>query len=222
MDDIAHISFDLDNTLVSVSFDKALYNDIIPRLVADQENTSLDDAEQYVYAEYYKAKYIDQVDDWTSIQRWIDHFDLDQPNQLLERLNELSHAYDDVHETLGDFVTIAPITVFSNTNHAFLDAKTTIPPLDSHVSTTHSGPYDYGYRKSNKEAWRSYCDDLGTSPENLIHIGDKLPDDVQTPASLGITTYYLNRDDQPKGNGYHDLQSILQAIKDRLNQQKQK
>lgn len=213
MDGLDYISFDLDNTLVSVSFDKTLYNEIIPRLYAEKEETDLEDAKQYVYAEYYKAKYINQVHDWTSIRRWIDHFDLGEPDDIFDRLEDLSEAYPDVKDTLSAFSEVAEVVVFSNTNRHFLNIKTSIHSLDEHVDTARSGPYDYGHHKTERDAWEAYLEDLNTDPDSIIHIGDRVADDIDAPSSLGITTYRLNRHNSPKGKGYQDLHTVLDELR---------
>jgi FMN phosphatase YigB (HAD superfamily) len=207
------ISFDLDETLISVSFDKEIYNEIIPRRVAHQENISLEEAKQFVYAQYYKAKYVDQVTNWTSIRRWLKQFNIDETEQILKRLRENTEPYDDVKETLNEFSEIAELAIFTDTNPEFLRVKTEIPPLPEHIDTVRSGPYDYGFSKKDDQAWEAYLADLSVKPSKIIHIGDSIQDDVNIPNDLGIKTYHLNRDSNTAQKGYESLKPILNKVK---------
>jgi putative hydrolase of the HAD superfamily len=207
------ISFDLDETLISVSFDKKIYNEMIPNRVADQKNISLEEAKQIVYAQYYEAKYVDQITNWTSIRRWLKQFNIDETEQILKRFRENAEPYDDVKETLPEFSEMAGLSIFTNTNPEFLRAKVEIPPLPEHIDTVRSGPYDYGLSKEDDQAWEAYLEDLCVKPNNIIHIGDSIQDDVNTPNHLGIKTYHLSRDKNTAEKGYESLKPILKQVK---------
>jgi len=50
------------------------------------------------------------------------------------------------------------------------------------------------YSKPRREIFQYALEKVGLKPEDVIHIGDSLQDDVECPESAGITALLLNQD----------------------------
>src|SRR3989344_5768566 len=74
---IKYISFDLDGTLADNRFDLIIWDEEIPRLYAERNHISLEEAKTKVFAEYYKALYIEKVQQWKDVAYWFKRLDLD-------------------------------------------------------------------------------------------------------------------------------------------------
>jgi len=208
----SHLSFDLDGTLIRDGGDKTVWNEAIPQAYAQTHGVSEHEAKQTVYAAFYRARFIENIDDFTSIPYWVDRLDLaDEAGGFIEQIADLATPYDDItslHRLNEDHT----LTLFTNSERELMEAKLKRMPFNNFYRTI-SAPTDYNSNKRNTAAWQQYINDINTSPDHIIHIGDRQLDDVTMPESVGITAYLLDRDGETE-----DALTSLSTLTDRLYQ----
>lgn len=69
------------------------------------------------------------------------------------------------------------------------------------------------YSKPRKEIFLYAFKKAGVSPEEVIHVGDSLEDDVKCPSSVGIRSIWLNRERKPVPAGVESIDSLLDLQK---------
>ena len=203
------ISFDLDSTLITDEGDKHLWNELIPQEYAQNRNISLEKAKKEVYAAYYHAEHIEHADEAKQIHYWVNRLNLAGKKDFNEALADATTPYDDV-DALNDLKENHTITLFTNSSRGLMEAKLDRLP-DNIFQKTISAPTDYNSNKRNHKAWLTYLDDLDTRGDNVMHIGDRIIDDVQVPSRLGINGRLLNRGDDQTADytSLHDIQDNI-------------
>lgn len=68
------------------------------------------------------------------------------------------------------------------------------------------------YPKPSKEIFLHALNETGLKPSEVMHIGDSLKGDFETPTSLGITSLWLNRDNLSVPSGVNSVTSLIQAL----------
>ena len=97
-----YISFDLDGTLASLDFDEAIWLEEIPKLYAEKNKLDLKTAKDQVYADYFRAWFIDKVPDWTDIGYWFKRFGLNDWEQLIEDMKKHIYLFEhQIHIVTG-------------------------------------------------------------------------------------------------------------------------
>ena len=205
------ISFDLDGTLITDDGDKHLWNELIPKEYAHDRDIPLQQAKKEVYAAYYHAEHIEHADEAKQIHYWVNRLELRHRGDFNESLADATTRYDDVNalEALAEHHTV---TLFTNSSRGLMEAKLQKLPRNVFDKTI-SAPTDYNSNKRNHNAWLTYLDDLDTRGAHLMHIGDRVIDDVQVPSRLGIKGRLLNRDNEQTGD-----YTSLHDIKDNISQ----
>lgn len=67
------------------------------------------------------------------------------------------------------------------------------------------------YPKPYKEIFLNALKETGLNRKEVIHIGDSLKGDFETPTSLGIKSIWLNRDNSPIPSGVKSVASLMEA-----------
>lgn len=203
------ISFDLDGTLISDAGDDHVWNEAIPEAYADHHGITLSEAKKTVYAEYYKARSIENVDDYTEVHYWVNRLDLaSDGDELINMIAAINTAYDD-YSALKEVSENHEITLFTNSSRELMEAKLDKLPFN-HFKKTVSATTDYNANKRDVETWEQYLADLDTPANTIVHIGDRIVDDVEVPSTLDIDGYQIRRDDdQAKIQSLHDVKNVL-------------
>lgn len=98
------------------------------------------------------------------------------------------------HEgTLGELAARLPLGLCSNFSHAatalaIVDREGLRPHLHAVAISETSG-----YRKPRPEIFADVLRDLGVPPGEAVHVGDRLPDDVDGANAIGMRTVWLTR-----------------------------
>jgi FMN phosphatase YigB (HAD superfamily) len=96
-------------------------------------------------------------------------------------------------EVLGRVRARVRVALCSNFTHAatarrILDESALVAHLDTVVISV-----DVGLRKPRPEIFQAVLQGLGTAPEETLHVGDNLRDDVAGAAASGMRTAWLTR-----------------------------
>ena len=96
-------------------------------------------------------------------------------------------------EVLGELALRAKIGICSNFSHTetavhILEKAGLLPHLDAVAISE-----EIGIRKPRPEIFRAVLERLGVPPEETLHVGDRLKDDVRGAAEVGITPVWLTR-----------------------------
>lgn len=101
--------------------------------------------------------------------------------------------YDDAHPVLRRLGGHYRLAATSNGN-----ADLELLGIADHFSAVLSAG-QVGYAKPESGIWHALCDSLKLSPEQILHIGDSVPEDVLGALEHGLPAVWLNRngDDWP-------------------------
>lgn len=201
------ISFDFDGTLVNEDFDNLIWNSEIPKLYAKKHNLTLKQATFEVYADYYKALYIEKVNGWTSTTYWFKRLGLEYSNELIQDLSKKIHVYPEVPQLLDALSKKYTLVITSNTTRQFLELKMKKEHIEKYFTHVFL-PTELKLISKNEKMYKLILKKLKCKPNELMHIGDNYHEDVQIPASLGIKAIHLNRTKKTK-NSIQNLKQLL-------------
>lgn len=190
---IKYISFDLDGTLSDDAFDRFIWHEEIPKLYAVKHGMTLENAKLHVFADYYRALYIEEVENWSDIAFWFNRLNLDGWQQLVEDMKKHVFVYPDVADALNTLSKKYKLLVCSNNGRKFIEAKLDAEGLKKYFDFIFSASDDFGISKKNKVMFQKILEKLGTKPEEVVHIGDSHELDYEVPTSIGIKSYHLVR-----------------------------
>ena len=192
MSRIRVVSFDLEGTLVTPDFSRAVWYDRIPSLYATRNGISLEKAKAEVQKEYQKVG--DQRLEWYDIKYWIHHFDLDGYQELLESCRNKVAYYQEAIPALSSLGKVYPLIVATGTAGEFL------PYLLSRIKgcfiRIFSSVSDYRQLKT-PSFYLKICQEMGILPEEMAHVGDNWQFDFTIPREVGVNAFHLNRKGQP-------------------------
>jgi FMN phosphatase YigB (HAD superfamily) len=192
------VSFDLDGTLINRDFDTILWNEELPRRLAQQHSVPLALAKEHVYAEYYKARYINPIKHWTSIDHWFAHFHL-KGRETLYELRHYVKTYDDAVPALEAAAQRHTLILFTANDDHLLQIKLEATGIKKYFDHTISAPSRYGTWKKDSTAYTRLLDDLHLAPEAVLHIGNSRTEDYDAPRAAGIQALLLDRNDHTPG-----------------------
>lgn len=186
------VSFDLEGTLVDMTFSEKVWNEGLPRLYALKTGVSFDEAKRIVLGEY--ARVGENRVEWYDIYYWFKRFELPgKPQHLLDSYKGFVRLFPDVVEVLEKLSQKYRLIIVTNSNKPFVEvlAKPIIRYFDRTFSTTS----EFGLLKKNPETYRKVCETLDVVPSEMVHVGDRLQDDFESPRSVGVNAYLLDRQD---------------------------
>jgi 5'-nucleotidase len=192
---ITHVSFDLDGTLELEKFDKIVWNEEIPKLYAEKHNLSIEQAKQYIYAEYYKAGFVEMIPQWTNINYWFDRFGLHDWGKLMDDMTHHILLYDDALEALEYASKKYKLIMISSAEQNFLDLKLRITGIEQYFDKVISTASNYNLWRKDATAFKRVLEELGLQPSQVIHIGNDVNADVEAPSSIGIQAILIDRND---------------------------
>ncbi|HRJ27325.1 MAG TPA: HAD-IA family hydrolase [Fimbriimonadaceae bacterium] len=138
---------------------------------------------------------------------------LDRADELLFGANSTTFAlYDDVLPTLTELARrgqrMAVISNWDVTLHKALAMHGLTPFFERVIASL-----EWGIEKPDPRLFELTLDQLGVSPQNVLHIGDNPVDDVQGARSAGLQAWLLDRSSSSPGPT--TLTSLTQLL-DRL------
>jgi FMN phosphatase YigB (HAD superfamily) len=184
------LSFDLDGTLTTPAFVDGVWTEGIPLAWAAKNGTSPDEAHRHCIASYRKVG--EQSIHWYQLPYWLDLFglsDLD-PLELVDTYVHRLGLFDDVIPVLESLRTAGRrMLIFSNATRIFLDAEVTAGGIAEYFDQIISVPDDWGMVKADPESFTRLRGLTGP----IVHVGDQIRGDYESPRSLGIPAYHIWR-----------------------------
>lgn len=207
------VSFDLEGTLVDMTFSEKVWNEGVPRLYAHRANLDFEEARRIVLGEY--ARVGEDKIEWYDITYWFRHFGLSgDPKRLLESYRSLVHPFPESPQVLKALSTRFKLVLTTNSNPLFI--RILANDLFPYLSRVFSVTSEFGLLKRNPEAYRRICLSMSINPNEMVHIGDRLIDDYESPRSIGIRAYLLNRAGEGCSAPYEFTVKSLKEFADRL------
>ena len=211
---IKYISFDLDGTLADNRFDLIIWDEEIPRLYAERNHISLEEAKTKVFAEYYKALYIEKVQQWKDVAYWFKRLDLDDSwEDIIKSASKNISLYTNAINVLEYLSKRYKLLIISAADRKFLDLKIGSKDISKYFYKVFSLPTDMGFVKKSRSAFLKVLSDLNIDPEDIVHVGDDLYEDYHIPSSVGIMSFLLDRSGKSmEGNTITSLAKLKELL----------
>ena len=201
-DAIKVISFDADGTLATTEFADAIWHNEIPRLYAERNKMSFDEAKRHVFAEYQKVG--EHRVEWYDAKYWFHRFGLGDLQPVFNSLSYKIAYYPEVEEILSSLSQRYQLIIASNSPHYYLQLL--LAGIRGYFSRIFSSVSDYNEIK--KEAFfLRVCREMKVKPQQLVHVGDNFEFDFIAPKQAGIKAFFLDRNNQ-REEGVTDLKEF--------------
>ena len=190
MSKIRVVSFDLEGTLVKPTFSQLVWETEIPKLYAEEEGVSFEEAQEYVRAEYLKVG--EERREWYDIKYWFRHFKLNSDwRELLEAHKDAVAVYPEVLDVLEALEGEYTLIVITNTSREFISYL--VKPVERYLDQVFSATSDFNSVKKDPQLYREICGRLRVKPVQVAHVGDHYVFDFKVPRVIGIFAFYLDR-----------------------------
>jgi len=203
------ISFDVEGTMVTTDFSYAIWFETIPQRYAERWGLSFEEATRKIKQEYDSLG--DQHIDWYDVQYWFTRFDLGKADIAMEGLQPRVKYYPETKDVLKKLDGKYKLSVASGSPRLFLSHL--LRDTAHHFSSIFSSTSDFQQVKTT-EFYKNMCLQLRVEPEQVVHVGDHLQFDCLEPASIGIRSYYLDREGKSGDPAaVRDLAEFAETIK---------
>lgn len=202
-DKINVISFDVDGTLVKNDLVERFWFVEIPRMLAKKEGIDFEAAKKRITKNYDKMG--DSKLEWYLPEYWFSRFGLsEEPEEVLKKIKDGFPYYPEVPDILEALEDKYMLIVISNASREFL--KVNLKDIKGKFNHIFSCVSDLKQIKKDPEVFRSICEKIDISPEEIIHVGDDWEADYLSPRKSGIRSFYLDR--KPTGE-YKNSETLL-------------
>jgi putative hydrolase of the HAD superfamily len=208
------ISFDLDGTLVEPTFINLVWESGIPKLYAQKNHISLEEATTKVMTEYKRVGEASLL--WYDIKHWFDFFHLPGDwKELLEEHRDEIRLFPEVKETLEELKKDFELIVTSNAAREFVEMEIKETGISHYFSRIFSATSDFGQIKKGPQFYKKICDIMEVHPSQLIHVGDHYEFDFLVPQKLGMKAYFLDRNGTELKDDFtlKNLKGFVQLLK---------
>jgi len=189
------VSFDLEGTLVDMTFSDMVWNEGLPRLYALKAGLSFDKAKRIILSEY--ARVGENRVEWYDICYWFRRLGLPgSPRDLINSYAGFVRLFPDALTVLEKLSRKYRLIIVTNSNRLFVEVLA--QPVISYFSHVFSTTSDFGLLKRNPEAYRKVCEAVDVTPSEIVHIGDRVQDDFKSPRRAGVNAYLLDRQNNRK------------------------
>lgn len=206
------ISFDLDGTISNDTFDKILWNKELPKLVAQRHQLSFDEAEKHVFAEFYRALFIERIDNFTDVAYWFERHGLTDWEALLCDMKQHFFIYPDAQEIIEYLHPKYELVILSSSERTMIEIKLEDNPITSYFTKILSTPSDFKIPMKNKTALKNLLDLLQIEAHEIVHVGDSKHMDYENAMAVGIQAYYLDRSGKESGEHVIHLLTQLKTV----------
>lgn len=202
------VSFDLDGTLTKQGFADRFWLEALPFVYAREKNVSVSEAKKLLFREYDRVG--KESLEWYDPSYWFKRFDISYSwRKLIFDCRNTIEAYPDVLPTLEKLAGRFKLIILSNAKKEFIDVQLQETGLNRFFTHVFSSVSDFGMIKRNVEVYRRVCSILSVDEEEMVHVGDDLVFDYETPRSVGIKAFYLDREKRVDGeNVIYSLNSL--------------
>lgn len=198
------ISFDVDGTLVDYQYADLVWCEGVPRLYAQKNKISFEDAKKFVMNEYMKVG--ERRIEWYDIRYWFRYFGLEGWQNLLKDYEDRVRIYSDVEESLEKLSKKFKLVIASNAAREFIEVTT--KSLRKYFSALFSSTTDFGLVKKTPKFYLKLLEKLRIEKEELLHVGDHYEFDYLVPKRLRIRAFYVDR------NGSREGENVIRSLKE--------
>ena len=205
MDRAKVISFDVEGTLVTPQFSRAIWDEAIPALYARKKGLGLEQAKALIQQEYELVG--EQRIEWYDIGFWFRHFGLENFPGLLSSQRHQIALYPEVEGVLSTLRESHKLVIVSSSTREFLDLL--LEGIRDYFVGIFSSISDYKELKT-ADFYLKVCERLKVKPEEMAHIGDNWELDFAIPRQVGIQAFYLDREGKRRDyRAVKDLKEFL-------------
>jgi HAD superfamily hydrolase (TIGR01549 family) len=213
MSDTKVISFDLDGTITDTSFVDSVWLEGLPHHYAVKNHVSFEDAKKHVWLEYDKVGR--EKLEWYDLSYWIRKLRLNAaPKDVLNSYQHKIRVYPEVQEVLEEFKdNQCRLIIVSNARREFLDIQLEKTGINCHFERAFFATSDFRLVKKTPYLYQIVCSIIGVSTKETIHVGDDWHFDFDVPNKIGITSFYLDRTGEEKGECVvHSLKEFSEKL----------
>ena len=203
MNNIKVISFDAEGTLVTPDFSQAIWHEAIPALYAQKHGLDLVQAKESIIEKYDKVG--DQKLEWYDIRHWFNLLGIGDPDPVIQSCLDKAGYYPEVNEVLSSLKGEYELIVASGTPIELLDYL--LRDVEFHFSRIFSSISHYKQVKS-PDFYLAICQEMGVSPNEVVHVGDSFQFDFLVPKELGIHAFHLDRSGKDHETALADLTQL--------------
>jgi 2-haloalkanoic acid dehalogenase type II len=209
------ISFDLDGTIMTSDYADHVWLEGLPQIYAKEKQTTYTQAKKILTTAYNTMG--DDTPEWYDLNYWIHRYHLSTPStQILQQYTTHIQAYQDAIETIHHLTPHYTLIIISNAKHEFIDIELKHTNLTTYFTHRFSSLSDFNQVKKHPQVYQNICTILNISPQQLIHVGDHLDYDYNSPRKIGVHAYYINRSHSSKN--HPDYLSNLNELLEKIHQ----
>jgi FMN phosphatase YigB (HAD superfamily) len=190
------ISFDLDGTLTDPAFVDGVWNEGLPRILAEHQGIDYQEACRLCRDAYCTEG--ESSIRWYQLSYWLNHFDLHHVDEdtVISGFTPRISLFDDVLPALTLLKRLGyRLVLFSNAPRPFLNREVDMCSLHDYFDEMISLPDDWGMVKSNEDVYRRLKSSLKS---DVIHTGDHICFDYEVPRKAGVRAYHIWRGRGPR------------------------
>jgi FMN phosphatase YigB (HAD superfamily) len=205
------ISLDLDGTLTDLAFVDGVWNEGLPRLLAEHRGIGFSEARELCRDAYLMEG--ETSIRWYQLSYWLERFELSHVDEdtVISDFTSRITLYEDVIPALSLLKQSGyDLVMFSNAPRPFLDREVQHCALHDYFDEMISLPDDWGMVKSHEDAYRRLESSRGSI---FVHAGDHISFDYEVPKKAGIRAYHIWRG---KGPRHEDSLPDLGHLADRI------
>lgn len=172
---------DMDGTILDLAYDNYMWLTHLPKLWAEQNGMSFDDARRHLFEKFGAA----QGDlRWYCLDHWSEHLGLDVAQlhrDNHERIGFLPGALEFLQRVRASSVRLLLVT---NSHQATLDLKDEVTGLSAYfdgIYTSHA----FGFAKERQEFWHALRAAVDFDPERTMFVDDSRPV-LRSAATYGV------------------------------------
>jgi HAD superfamily hydrolase (TIGR01509 family) len=167
----ATLMLDMDGTLLDLAFDNYMWNELVPRRYALQNDMPYDEARELLMAKFSAV----QGDlEWYCLDHWCDRLGID----VIQLHHDASHRIGYLPGALQFLRDVRELDIrvllVTNAHPDTLALKDAMTGLGDYFDGLHSS-HDYGFAKESQNFWNALQEDVGFDPETTLFVDDSLP-----------------------------------------------
>jgi len=154
MDNIKMLSFDMDGTITDLSFVESVWLEGIPRLFAEKNRISFQEAKAFVKNEYEQSG-MDRLE-WYDLNHWVGKLNLNfSPSEILNSFQHRIKTFPEVTGALQDLSKKGyRLIILSNARREFLDLELEKTGISGFFEQTFSSTSDFGLTKKTTDIYQ--------------------------------------------------------------------
>lgn len=207
MKQIELVSFDAEGTVVTPDFSETIWHEAIPALYARKNGLDFAEAKQRIIEEYNKVG-VNRLE-WYDIQYWFRCLDLGSSEVVIRAcLNKIVH-YPEVIDVISSLAGRYSLIVASGTPLELLQLL--LRDIEPYFVRVFSSISHYRQVKT-ADFYLRICEEMGVSPDRVIHVGDSWQFDFLNPRQAGLDAIHIDRSGQNHRESLSDLTGLKHLL----------